>query len=55
MKWPNHADYAEAVQNPELCFEAPELHTGVVTTTPLGLPRALSGNFATVYEMTGGG
>ncbi len=55
MKWPNHADYAEAVQNPELCFELPELHTGQVATTPLGLPRALSGNFATVYEIAGGG
>ncbi len=55
MNWPNHADYAEAVQNPELCFELPELHTGVVATTPLGLPRALSGNFATVYEVAGGG
>lgn len=55
MKWPNHSDYSEAIQNPELCFEVPELHTGVVATTPLGLPRALSGNFATVYEMSGGG
>lgn len=55
MKWPDHADYAEVVQNPELCFELPELHTGAVATTPLGLPRALSGNFATVYEVAGGG
>jgi len=55
MNWPNHADYAEAVQNPELCFELPELHTGVVATSPLGLPRVLSGNFASVYEITGGG
>lgn len=55
MNWPNHADYAEAIQNPELCFELPELHTGTVATTPLGLPRALSGNFASVYEISGGG
>lgn len=55
MNWPNHADYSDAVQNPELCFDLPELQTGVVATNPLGLPRALSGNFATVYEITGGG
>lgn len=55
MNWPNHADYAEAIQNPELCFELPELHTGMVATTPLGLPRAWSGNFASVYEVSGGG
>ncbi|HAV61154.1 MAG TPA: hypothetical protein DCY13_02175 [Verrucomicrobiales bacterium] len=55
MKWPNHADYAEALQNPEICFDLPELQTGIVATTPLGLPRALSGNFATVYEVAGGG
>ena len=55
MKWPNHADYAEAIQNPELCFELPELHTGEVANTTLGLPRAWSGNFASVYQVTGGG
>lgn len=55
MKWPNHADYAEAIQNPGLCFQRPELQAGTVATTPLGLPRALSGNFASVYEITSGG
>lgn len=55
MKWPNHADYAEAIQNPGLCFHLPELQAGTVATTPLGLPRALSGNFASVYEITDGG
>lgn len=55
MKWPNHADYAEAIQNPGLCFQRPELQAGTVATTPLGLPRALSGNFASVYEIASGG
>jgi hypothetical protein len=55
MKWPNHADYAEAIQHPGLCFQRPELQAGTVATTPLGLPRALSGNFASVYEITSGG
>jgi len=55
VNWPNHADYAEAVQNPEVCFDVPELHSGIVATTPLGLPRALSGNFASVYEVAGNG
>lgn len=52
MKWPNHADYAEVIQNPEVCFEQPELQNTTAATTALGLPRALSGNFASVYEVS---
>lgn len=51
MNWPTHADYQEAVQNPKHCFKLPELTSGTVAETPLGLPRVMSGNFASVYEV----
>jgi len=40
------------IQNPAVCFEQPGLQNTAAATTPLGLPRALSGNFASVYEVS---
>lgn len=54
MAWPNPSDYQEALQNPQRAFSDPELRRGVVTLTRLGLPRPISGNFATVFEVTSG-
>ncbi len=54
MRWPNHADYSDVIQNPEVCFELPGLQGTSAATNALGLPRALSGNFASVYEVSGG-
>ncbi len=51
MAWPTPQDYSEAVQHPALNFENPELKNGQVETTPLGLPRPRSGNFATVFKI----
>lgn len=55
MPWPSLNDYQEAVQNPRLCFSDPELKIGTPTLDRLGLPKPATGNFASVYQMTGGG
>jgi serine/threonine protein kinase len=51
MSWPTPQDYNEAIQNPGTCFWDRELRSGVPTLTPFGLPRPMSGNFATVYRL----
>jgi hypothetical protein len=53
MAWPSPSDYQDAIQNPRLCFNVPELQAAEAARTPLGLPRVASGNFASVYEMRG--
>jgi hypothetical protein len=54
MNWPLNSDYQDAIQNPSICFQDPELKAGNVVLTPLGLPRVESGQFAVVYEIDGG-
>lgn len=49
--WPTPQDYNEAVQNPALNFADAELRGGAAELTPLGLPRAISGGFASVYKL----
>ena len=49
--WPTPQDYNEAVQNPALNFADPELRRGTPELTPLGLPRAITGGFASVYRL----
>lgn len=51
MPWPRLDEYNQAIQNPRICFEDPELRTGMVEVDKLGLPRPRSGNFATVYKL----
>ena len=51
MKWPTHTDYQDAIQNPQTCFAEPDLKTGTIVSDMLGLPRVMSGNFASVYEL----
>jgi hypothetical protein len=51
MNWPTHSDYQDAMQNPGVCFQEPELKGGTAATDMLGLPRVMSGNFASVYEL----
>jgi predicted Ser/Thr protein kinase len=50
MPWPTLNDYNLAVQNPRLNFSDPELQCGGPELTRLGLPRARSGNFGSVYR-----
>jgi hypothetical protein len=51
MPWPTPQDYNEAIQNPEQCFADTELRSGTPELTPLGLPRPITGNFASVYRV----
>ena len=51
MSWPTPQDYNEAVQNPNQCFCDPELRGGAPTLTPFGLPKPISGAFASVYQL----
>lgn len=51
MGWPTPQDYNEAIQNPQFCFADPELKRGSPALTPLGLPRPITGAFASVYQL----
>jgi len=54
MNWPTHTDYQDAIQNPQNCFGEPDLKAGEPKFDMLGLPRVMSGNFASVYELKTG-
>lgn len=49
--WPTPQDYNEAVQNPATSFSDPELQVSECAVDNLGLPRPVSGAFASVYQM----
>lgn len=51
--FPSNGEYVEALQNPSVCFRDPELKAGRVDSTRMGIPRAISGNFASVFAVTG--
>lgn len=51
-QFPSGAAYAEALQHTQLCFEHPELKGAMPELTKLGLPRAISGAFASVFSLT---
>lgn len=51
MAWPTPQDYNEAVQNPKLAFADSELQVGRPELTDLGLPRPITGGFASVYKL----
>jgi hypothetical protein len=51
MSWPDDQAYNEAVQDPRVCFADAELRTGTVATLPTGLPKVVSGSFASVYQI----
>ena len=55
MAWPSPQDYNEAIQNPRLNFSDPELQSGQPEVTALGLPKTISGAFASVYRLNCGG
>jgi len=54
MRWPSLDEYNLAIQTPKLSFSDRELQKGKIITNSLGLPRAISGNFAVVYEVSVG-
>ena len=49
--WPTMTEYQEAIQSPKLCFDQKDLRKGKAVTNALGLPRPVSGQFASVYEL----
>ncbi len=51
MPWPTAQDYNEAIQLPSVSFENAELKAGKPELTPLGLPKPITGGFASVYKM----
>ncbi len=51
MDWPTPQDYNEAIQNPQNCFSDPELKQGAPLLTKLGLPKPITGAFASVYKV----
>lgn len=53
MKLPAAADYRDAIQEPQGCFADPELRAAQPVIDELGLPRPISGNFASVFEVIG--
>lgn len=54
-RFPTGANYVEALQNPTLCFEDPDLRNGSVQQSPVLGPKAISGNFASVFSITAPG
>lgn len=54
QSWPSPQDYNEAIQNPSICFGDAELQNGEVEVNAIGLPRPISGSFASVYKVSCG-
>jgi hypothetical protein len=52
---PQPSDYNEAIQAPRICFRDPMLRGGTPAVDPNGLPKVKGGNFASVYQIEGGG
>src|ERR1051325_7091239 len=50
--FPSGATYVEALQNTALCFRGTDLAGADVRADALGRPRAISGNFASVFSVT---
>lgn len=51
--YPSGGVYAEALQDTSLCFSDDDLRGGRVQLTAMGTPRAISGNFASVFSVLG--
>src|ERR1700712_103831 len=49
--WPTPQDYNEAIQMPAFSFADSELRGGQPDLGPLGLPRPITGAFASVYRV----
>jgi hypothetical protein len=53
IQLPLGSDYSEAIQNTAYCFQDPDLHAGIPRLDQFGIPRPISGNFASVFNITG--
>src|ERR1044071_2438673 len=55
MSWPAMAEYQEAIQAPHLCFADADLRRGTPALDTLGLPRPITGGFASLYDLSANG
>jgi hypothetical protein len=53
IRYPTGVDYREALQNTSLAFQDSPLRGGEAELDPLGMPKAISGNFASVFTVNG--
>lgn len=51
MSWPTLSDYQEAIQHPETCFIDDDLRKAEIIMDKHDMPKVISGNFASVYEL----
>ena len=51
--WPTQSDYKDSLQNPDTAFRDDDLKLSAAERSPMGVPKARSGAFASVYKMTG--
>jgi hypothetical protein len=49
---PTGFQYQEAMQHPERCFSDPDLRSASFERMTMGLPKMISGNFASVFPVT---
>jgi predicted flap endonuclease-1-like 5' DNA nuclease len=52
VNFPSGAEYADALQNPGVSFLDADLRGGRPELTKLGMPKPISGNFASVFSLT---
>lgn len=52
-RYPTGVDYQQALYNTSLAFQDPALRDGAPVLGPLGMPKAISGNFASVFTING--
>jgi predicted flap endonuclease-1-like 5' DNA nuclease len=50
--YPSGAEYMTAVQNPAVSFRDPDLCVAKPQLTRLGMPKPISGNFASVFDLS---
>lgn len=55
MAWPTPEEYNEAVQTPTVSFIDADVRNGHARVNKLGLPRVITGSFASVYSFHCGG
>src|SRR5262245_21894858 len=51
--WPTQTDYKDALRNPAKALRDPALQRTQAERSAMGLPRARSGAFASVYKLNG--
>ncbi len=54
MPLPTPGQYSQAVQNPSRAFEESFLRISTVVKSSIGLPKAMTGNFAVVFRLNSG-